>query len=166
MWATGLAALVLAAAWYVKYDHASSVQTPARLQAGGTTANSRRALPQVAPTSNTRTDPAATETAPVTSIQIELLGSSEQVPQIVADFLIDADGIGAFQLRVTWGRTGQVQAGAATRMISGATSYQFTMPIAAVDLCGQVAVEAAAGSVSASTTTEAGACPASTLPTA
>jgi hypothetical protein len=166
MWATGVAALVLAAAWYLRYDLATGTQNPAARQAGGTPTATKAVMPPVARSSITPTGPAATESAPVTSIQIQLLGSSTQVPQIVADFLIDADGTGAFQLRVTWGSTGQEPAGAATRVISGATSYQFTMPIAAADLCGPVAVAAVAGTVSASTTTEAGPCPASTPPTA
>ena len=165
MWATGFAALVLSAAWYLRYDLASGTQHSAAGHAGGTPADTEAVMPPVARSSKTPTDPAATDTAPVTSIQIELLGSSAPVPQIVADFLIDTDSTGAFELRVAWGRTGQQQADTATRVISGATSYQFTMPIAAADLCGPVSVEAVAGTVSASTTTDAGPCPTSTPPT-
>jgi len=163
--AAGFAALVLAAAWYLRYDRPTGTQHPAPQQTAGTPVDTAAVAPPVAESSITPTDPAATDAAPVTSIQIELLGSSAQVPQIVADFLIDAEGTGAFELRVTWGRSGQPQAGAAARVISGATSYQFTMPIPAADLCGPVAVEAFAGTVSASTTTQAAPCPTSTLPT-
>jgi len=99
----------------------------------------------------------------VTSTQIQLLGSSTKVPQIVAEFLIDTTSPSAFELRVTWGRTGQASTGLETRVVSGSTSYDFTLPIPADAVCGgSVTVEASAGTVTASTTTVAGPCAAST----
>ena len=164
----GLVMLALAAGWYLKYDiHHPGSQTPRPTGSGSTaTAGEGAHRPRAASSSSpVETVTAATSSATVTSVQIELLGSSEQVPQIVVELVIDAATSGAFQLQATWGRPGAASSGREIRVLAGATSYDFTLPIPAADLCGgPVVVQAQAGAVSASKSTVAGPCPPSASP--
>ncbi|HTJ72676.1 MAG TPA: hypothetical protein VL551_34375 [Actinospica sp.] len=171
VWGAGLVMLALAAGWYLKYDmhHPGSAAprpTGVRTNAAASAAVDRPTGPSSSsPVVSASASASQASSATVTSVQLELLGSSAQVPQIVVELLIDTATSGAFQLQATWGRPGAAPTGRETRVLSGATSYYFTLPIPAAALCGgPVAVQAQAGTVTASTTTLAGSCPPSASP--
>lgn len=164
--AAGFTALILAVGWYLAYDTHPSRPVPGRpaTPSASTPTSSARAGRLAPPSAgNLRsTSPTGVSPAPVASIQILPLGSSAHVQRVDVELLIDAVDTEGFVLRISWGRSSAAWSGTETRELVGGTTYDFVMPIQVTKaLCsGPVVIEASAGTVTTTTSTLAGPCPA------
>ena len=130
-------------------SHPAGKSSPAA--SGGTAAGGlTNQNPTAAPSKTADTSPtpsaapstvhsSAPDAASVSSVRVTLLGGSSTVPQIVALITVDTGGTG--QVTVTgsyYGASGSKQVAAESEewVLSGKTSYQYSVPIANSAYCG------------------------------